>query len=397
VISLKALEGIRVLDFTRVLAGPFCTMVLADLGAEVVKVERPGVGDDSRAFGPFIGQESAYFMSINRNKKSITLNLKDQRAVEIVKKMIPHFDVVVENFRPGVMDRLGLGYESLKELNPRLIYASSSGFGHTGPYSQLPAYDLIVQGMGGIMSITGPDEQHPTKVGSSIADIFAGVFCAIGILAALNHREKTGEGQKVDVSMLDCQVAILENAISRYFVTGKIPTPIGNRHPSIAPFATFKTQDGFINIAIGNDFIWNRFCNLVGRPELAEDSRFISNEARNNNWEELEPILEEIMAKDNTAAWIEKLRSVGVPCGPINNIEQLVNDPQVLEREMIVEVEHPVAGNLKMPGCPIKMSKTPGKIEKPAPLLGGDNEEILTRFAGLSKEELKTLQEEEVI
>jgi len=394
---LKALEGIRVLDFTRVLAGPFCTMVLADLGAEVVKVERPGVGDDSRAFGPFIGQESAYFMSINRNKKSITLNLKDQRAVEIVKKMIPHFDVVVENFRPGVMDRLGLGYESLKELNPRLIYASSSGFGHTGPYSQLPAYDLIVQGMGGIMSITGPDEQHPTKVGSSIADIFAGVFCAIGILAALNHREKTGEGQKVDVSMLDCQVAILENAISRYFVTGKIPTPIGNRHPSIAPFATFKTQDGFINIAIGNDFIWNRFCNLVGRPELAEDSRFISNEARNNNWEELEPILEEIMAKDNTAAWIEKLRSVGVPCGPINNIEQLVNDPQVLEREMIVEVEHPVAGNLKMPGCPIKMSKTPGKIEKPAPLLGGDNEEILTRFAGLSKEELKTLQEEEVI
>ena len=396
-ISLKALEGIRVLDFTRVLAGPFCTMVLADLGAEVVKVERPGVGDDSRAFGPFIGQESAYFMSINRNKKSITLNLKDQRAVEIVKKMIPHFDVVVENFRPGVMDRLGLGYESLKELNPRLIYASSSGFGHTGPYSQLPAYDLIVQGMGGIMSITGPDEQHPTKVGSSIADIFAGVFCAIGILAALNHREKTGEGQKVDVSMLDCQVAILENAISRYFVTGKIPTPIGNRHPSIAPFATFKTQDGFINIAIGNDFIWNRFCNLVGRPELAEDSRFISNEARNNNWEELEPILGEIMAKDNTTAWIEKLRSVGVPCGPINNIEQLVNDPQVLEREMIVEVEHPVAGNLKMPGCPIKMSKTPGKIEKPAPLLGGDNEEILTRFAGLSKEELKTLQEEEVI
>lgn len=224
-ISLKALEGIRVLDFTRVLAGPFCTMVLADLGAEVVKVERPGVGDDSRAFGPFIGQESAYFMSINRNKKSITLNLKDQRAVEIVKKMIPHFDVVVENFRPGVMDRLGLGYESLKELNPRLIYASSSGFGHTGPYSQLPAYDLIVQGMGGIMSITGPDEQHPTKVGSSIADIFAGVFCAIGILAALNHREKTGEGQKVDVSMLDCQVAILENAISRYFVTGRYLLP----------------------------------------------------------------------------------------------------------------------------------------------------------------------------
>jgi CoA:oxalate CoA-transferase len=397
VISLKALEGIRILDFTRVLAGPFCTMILADLGAEVVKVERPGAGDDSRAFGPFIGEESAYFMSINRNKKSITLNLKDKRAVEIVKKMVPHFDVVVENFRPGVMDKLGLGYETLKELNPRLIYASSSGFGYTGPYSQLPAYDLIVQGMGGIMSITGPDAQHPTKVGSSIADIFAGVFCAIGILAALHHREKTGEGQMVDVAMLDCQVAILENAISRYFVTGKVPTPIGNRHPSIAPFATFKTSDGFVNIAVGNDDIWRRFCELVDRPELAKDSRFESNAARNDNWEELEPILEDIMAQDTTSAWIERLRAVGVPCGPINNIEQVVKDPQVLEREMIVEVEHPVAGSLKMPGCPIKLSKTPGKIEKPAPVLGEDNENVLGLYAGLSVEEIKTLKEENVI
>ncbi len=389
---MKALEGIRVLDFTRVLAGPFCTMMLADLGAEVIKVERPGAGDDSRHFGPFVGEESAYFMSINRNKKSITLNLKDPAAVEIVKRMIPKMDVVVENFRPGVMEKLGLGYEVLKELNPGLVYASSSGFGHTGPYSQLPAYDLILQGMGGIMSITGPDSEHPTKVGSSIADIFAGTFCAIGILAALRHRDRTGEGQEVDVSMLDSQVAILENAVSRYFVTGKPPVPIGNRHPSIAPFATFHTTDGFINIAVGNDAIWKRFCELVGRPELVEDSRFSTNGARNDNWQALEPILQEIMSKDSTEGWIERLRKAAVPCGPINNIEQVVNDPQVRHRQMIVEVEHPVAGKVKMPGCPLKLSATPAEEFSPAPVLGADLESVLSEYAGLSAEEIEDLK-----
>ena len=389
---MKALEGIRVLDFTRVLAGPFCTMMLADLGAEVIKVERPGAGDDSRHFGPFVGEESAYFMSINRNKKSITLNLKDPAAVEIVKRMIPKMDVVVENFRPGVMEKLGLGYEVLKELNPGLVYASSSGFGHTGPYSQLPAYDLILQGMGGIMSITGPDSEHPTKVGSSIADIFAGTFCAIGILAALRHRDRTGEGQEVDVSMLDSQVAILENAVSRYFVTGKPPVPIGNRHPSIAPFATFHTTDGFINIAVGNDAIWKRFCELVGRPELVEDSRFSTNDARNDNWQELEPILQDILSKDSTEGWIERLRKAAVPCGPINNIEQVVNDPQVRHRQMIVEVEHPVAGKFKMPGCPLKLSATPAEEFSPAPVLGADLESVLSEYAGLSAEEIEDLK-----
>ena len=389
---MKALEGIKILDFTRVLAGPFCTMMLADLGAEVIKVERPGAGDDSRHFGPFVGEESAYFMSINRNKKSITLNLKEPAAVEIIKRMIPKMDVVVENFRPGVMEKLGLGYEVLKELNPGLIYASSSGFGHTGPYSQLPAYDLILQGMGGIMSITGPDSEHPTKVGSSIADIFAGTFCAIGILAALHHREKTGEGQEVDVSMLDSQVAILENAVARYFVTGESPVPIGNRHPSIAPFATFHTTDGFINIAVGNDAIWKRFCELVGRPELVEDSRFSTNGARNDNWQELEPILQEILSKDSTEGWIERLRKAAVPCGPINNIEQVVNDPQVRHRQMIVEVEHPVAGKFKMPGCPLKLSATPAEEFSPAPVLGADLESVLSEYAGLSAEEIEDLK-----
>ncbi|HAA46999.1 MAG TPA: carnitine dehydratase [Synergistaceae bacterium] len=389
---MKALEGIKILDFTRVLAGPFCTMMLADLGAEVIKVERPGAGDDSRHFGPFVGEESAYFMSINRNKKSITLNLKEPAAVEIIKRMIPKMDVVVENFRPGVMEKLGLGYEVLKELNPGLIYASSSGFGHTGPYSQLPAYDLILQGMGGIMSITGPDSEHPTKVGSSIADIFAGTFCAIGILAALHHREKTGEGQEVDVSMLDSQVAILENAVARYFVTGESPVPIGNRHPSIAPFATFHTTDGFINIAVGNDAIWKRFCELVGRPELVEDARFSTNGARNENWQELEPILKEIMSKDSTEGWIERLRKAAVPCGPINNIEQVVNDPQVRHRQMIVEVEHPVAGKFKMPGCPLKLSATPAEEFSPAPVLGADLESVLVEYAGMTPEEIEDLR-----
>lgn len=390
---MKALEGIRVLDFTRVLAGPFCTMMLADLGAEVIKVERPGTGDDSRHFGPFVGEESAYFMSINRNKKSITLNLKDPAAVGIVKRLIKNVDVVVENFRPGVMEKLGLGYDVLREINPGLIYASSSGFGHTGPYSQLPAYDLILQGMGGIMSITGPDEEHPTKVGSSIADIFAGTFCAIGILSALRHRDRTGEGQEVDVSMLDSQVSILENAISRFFVTGEVPAPIGNRHPSIAPFATFHTTDGFINIAVGNDAIWKRFCDLVGRPELAEDSRFDTNDTRNANWEDLEPLLQEIMSKDSTEGWLERLRKVGVPCGPINNIEQLVNDPQVLSRGMIVDVEHPVAGKVKMPGCPIKLSGTPADDYMSAPVLGADVETVLKEYAGASRQEIDQLRE----
>lgn len=389
----KALENIRVLDFTRVLAGPFCTMMLADLGAEVIKVERPIEGDDARSFGPFVGKESAYFMSINRNKKSICLNLKKSEAVETVKKLVSKVDVLVENYRPGVMDKLGLGYEVLQKVNPRLIYASSSGFGSTGPYSQLPAYDLILQGMGGIMSITGDNAEHPVKVGSSIADIFAGIFCAIGILAALNHREKTGKGQMVDVSMLDCQVAILENAISRYFVSGVNPVPIGNRHPSIAPFATLHTSSGFLNIAVGNDSLWEKFCGLIGRPDLLNDDRFVDNDSRNRNWNELQPILDGIMRTDSKENWIQRLQSAGVPCGPINTIAEVVSDPQVLHREMIVELEHPVAGKLKMPGCPIKLSATPASIERPSPILGQDQEEILLGLLGLSREEFSKLKE----
>lgn len=394
---MKPLEGIKVLDLSRVLAGPFATMVLGDLGAEIIKIEIPDVGDDSRSFGPFIKKESAYFMSINRNKKSMTLNLKKPEGVDILKKLVRKADVIVENYRPGTMEKLGIGYNVLKEINPRIIYAACSGFGHTGPYSQRPAYDVIVQGMGGIMSITGQPGGPPTRVGASIGDITAALFTAIGVLAALNVREKTGKGQKVDVAMLDCQVAILENAISRYFVSGKSPEPIGNRHPSITPFSSFKTKDGFVIIAIGNDNLWAKFCSVVERTELIDDTRFKTNPDRTKYWNELEPILNEIFSEKTTDEWLEVLEKAGIPCGPINDVERVVKDPQIKAREMLVELEHPVAGKMKVPGIPVKFSETPGQIENPAPLLGQHTEEILAGMLGFSDNEIENLRANKII
>ncbi|MBF0500497.1 MAG: CoA transferase [Candidatus Riflebacteria bacterium] len=289
--SSGPLSGLVVIDLTRVLAGPFCTMMLADMGAEVIKVERPEGGDDSRAFGPFVNEESAYFMSINRGKKSVTLDLKSLRGKDLLKRLVKDADVVIENFKPGVMDKLGLSWQTLSDLNPRLIYAAASGFGRTGPYSDRPAYDLVIQGMGGLMSITGSDPKHPTKVGSSIADILAGCFTTIGILSALQSRHQSGRGQLVDVGMLDCMVAILENAIARYVGTGKNPEPIGNRHPSIAPFTTVPTKDGAITIACGNDDLWRRFCSLTRLEAIIADPRFAINPDRVKNWHDLEPII----------------------------------------------------------------------------------------------------------
>jgi CoA:oxalate CoA-transferase len=315
--DLRALSGLKVLDLSRVLAGPYCGMVLADLGAEVVKVEMPGIGDDSRAFGPFVGSESAYFMSLNRNKESITLNLKEEKAKEIFLRLVEKFDVVLENYRPGTMEKLGLGYDRLSQVNPRLIYAATSGFGHTGPYSLKPAYDVVVQGMGGIMSITGHPGGPPTRVGASIGDITAALFTIIGILAALNMRHETGKGQKVDVAMLDSQVAILENAIARYEVTGQVPGRIGNRHPSITPFSSVKASDGYLIIAIGNDSLWGKFCHLVGREELIDDPLYRTNKDRTDNWDALEPVLTEIFADKTVDEWISLLESAGIPCGPI--------------------------------------------------------------------------------
>lgn len=394
---MKPLENVVVLDLSRVLAGPYATMVLADLGADVIKIEQPKIGDDSRQFGPFVDGESAYFMSLNRNKRSITLNLKDPKAKEIFKEMVKKADVVVENYRPGTMEKLGLGYDVLKEINPRIIYAACSGFGQTGPDSKKAAYDVIVQGAGGIMSITGHEDGEPTRVGASIGDITAGLFTAIGILTALYNRTVTGKGQMVDVAMLDCQVAILENAIARYVTTGVAPKPIGNRHPSITPFEAFKAKDGYIIIAVGNDNLWARFCNLINRPELINDERFATNPLRTQNQKALKAILDTVFPTKTVDEWIEALEGAGIPCGPINTIDRVVNNRQVQAREMIVEVEHPVAGKLKMTGVPIKLSETPGSVDTPAPLLGQHTEEILKDFVGLTAEQIAELREKEAI
>jgi len=394
---VKPLENIVVLDLTRVLAGPYCAMVLADYGCDVVKIEPPGVGDDSRAFGPFIGKESAYFMSLNRNKRSMTLNLKEQEARDLFKNMVKKADIVLENYRPGTMEKFGLGYEELKKINPRIIYAACSGFGHTGPYSQKPGYDILAQAMGGIMSITGPEGGEPVRVGASIGDIIAGLFTTIGVLMALHHRTISGEGQKIDVSMLDCQLAILENAIARYFVSGVAPGPLGTRHPSITPFDAFKSKDGSIIVGAGNARLWEKLCDIIGRPELKADDRFKSNSLRTQNFKALYPYLDSAFQSKTTAEWIADLEAAGIPCGPINTIDKAVTDPQVLARDMIVETDHPVAGPVKMAGVPIKMSVTPGSVDTPAPLLGQHTAEILQQLLGLTAAEIEDLHKRNIL
>ena len=393
----KPLDGLKVIDLTRVLAGPFSTMLLADMGAEVIKIENPRGGDDSRAFGPFKNGFSAYFISLNRSKNGITLNLKEERGKEIFKKLVSSADILVENYKPGTMKKLRLDYDVLKAVNPRLIYAASSGFGQTGPYSSRAAYDLILQGMSGFMSITGFDAKNPVKAGSSIADVFAGVFTAVGILAALEHRHKTGRGQMVDVAMMDCMIATLENAIAALDCTKKAPEPIGNVHRSISPFATFPTSDGFINVCAGNDELWRKFCETVGMKEYAADQRFASNKGRLDNYGELSKIIAEFTSKRSTGQWMAALEEVKVPCGPIMNLEQVVSDPQVKARNMIVDMEHPQAGTFMVPGVPVKFSETPAEISSFAPMLGEHNFEIYQRELGLSREEVEELQKSGVI
>jgi len=393
----KPLDGLKVIDLTRVLAGPFSTMLLADMGADVIKIENPKGGDDSRAFGPFKNGLSAYFISLNRSKNGITLNLKEERGKEIFRKLVSKADILVENYKPGTMKRLGLDYEALKPLNPRLIYAASSGFGQTGPYSSRAAYDLILQGMSGFMSITGFDAAHPVKAGSSIADVFSGVFTTVGILAALEHRHKTGLGQMVDVAMLDCMISTLENAIATLDCTKKAPEPIGNVHRSISPFATFPTSDGFINVCAGNDELWRKFCETVGMNDFVTDERFANNKARLDNYPELSKIIAEHTSKRATDVWMKALEEVKVPCGPIMNLEQVVNDPQVKARNMIVDMEHHEAGKFMVPGVPIQFSETPAAIRSFAPDLGQHNFEIYEKELGLSREEVEALQKDGVI
>lgn len=385
------LENIKVLDLTRVLAGPYATMILGDLGADIIKIEMPVKGDDARFFGPYINGESAYFMSLNRNKRSVTLNLKNDGEKKLFLEMVGKVDVVVENFRPGTMERLGLGYENLKQINPKIIYAATSGYGHTGPYKERAAYDAVVQAMSGLMSITGEKDGKPTRVGTSIGDITAGLFTVIGILTALANRYETGIGQKVDVAMLDCQVAILENAIARYLVTGEKLKPEGNKHPSIVPFETFETKDGEIMIAAGNDFLWGKLCSIIEREELINDSRFKTNPLRNKNYDKLRPLIAEPLKYKKTEEWQEILNEAGIPNGPINTIDKVIEDPQIKAREMIVEIDHPIVGEFKVPGIPIKLSETPGKIRKTSPILGEHTEEVLKELLGYEESEIGEL------
>lgn len=374
------LSGLLVLDLTRVLVGPYCTMILSDLGARVIKVEAPEVGDDSRSFGPFVEDQSAYFMSLNRNKESIALNLKNEKDKKIFEKILPKADILVENFKPGTLNKWGYGWESLKDKYPKLIYASASGFGQTGPLKGLPAYDMVVQGMGGLMSVTGQPDSEPTRVGTSIGDITAGLFTAIAINAALYDRQKTGKGMYIDVAMLDCQIAILENAVARYLTKGEIPKPMGSRHPSIAPFEAFSTKDSYIVIAAGNDKLFEGMCKVLN-INLHNNEKFKTNANRNKNIEELKIILEDELKKKTTTEWCKIFEENKIPCGPINNIKEIVESPQTKARNMIVSAIHNKIGEFKMPGNPIKMSSyddpdTRGEI----PDLDQHREKILKEF-----------------
>ncbi len=387
------LRGIRVLDLTWVLAGPFASMILGDLGAEVIKVERPPYGDVARTTGPIVNGESCYFFSINRGKKSVCLDLKAERGRELFLRLVGLSDVVMENFTPGTMDKLGLGYDVLQKHNPRLIYAATSGFGQTGPERLRPALDIVVQGMGGVMSITGEPDGPPLRPGLSLGDIAAGLYTAIGVLAALHERERSGQGQMIDVAMLDCQIAILENAFIRYFATGELPKPIGSRHPLATPFQAFPTSDGWIVLALswGVENQWELFCATIGRVDLIDDPRFDTPALRTEHHAELEPILNEAMRQKTTSEWLREFDAIGLPCGRLNNIAQAAEQPQVVARRMLVEVEHPRIGRLKLPDTPVKLSRTPGGIKGPSPALGQDTYEVLSSLLGLSAEEMAEL------
>ena len=393
------LEGVRVLDLSWILSGPFCTLMLADLGAEVIKIEQPVTGDKARGTGPFIGDYSAYFMSINRGKRSLVLDLASTRGAELFIELAKRADVVLENFRPGAMARLGLDYDTLRRHNPRLIYAAISGFGQTGPYAQRPALDVIVQGMAGMLSITGSPGGPPVRPGASIGDITASLYTAIGVLAALHERERSGRGQAIDVSMLDCQVAILENAFGRYFATGQVPERLGTRHPVAVPFQAFETSDGHVVVAVTGGPVdqWSLFCAAIEHSELIDDKRFESGWSRSQHYHLLEPIFNEAFRRKPTAQWVEELSALNIACGPVQDIAQVAADPQVAHRRMLTEVTHPVLGSLRATGNPVKLSRTPGEARTPAPDLGQHTAEVLQELLGLSAEQVQELAAARVV
>ncbi len=376
---MKALDGVRVLDLTRALAGPFCTLMLGDYGADVIKIELPGSGDDTRTWGPpFIGEESAYFLSINRNKRSLTLNFREPKAVEVFLKLVGESDVVVENFTPGVMARLGIDYEAVKAVNPRIVFCSISGFGQTGPYKARPAYDQIMQGISGLMSITGDPAGEPEKIGIAVTDIGAGMWAAFSILAALRHRYETGEGQYIDIAMLDAQIAWLTYQAAFYFANNTPPQRLGKAHPTLVPYQGFMAQDGkYFNVAVGSERLWDRFCQGIGRQDLKDDPEYATNGDRVRNRAKIVPMLQEFFLTRTSTEWVTDLQAVSVPAGPINDLADVFADPQVIHREMLLEMPHPTLGSIKQTGLPLKFSVTPGGLDRHPPLLGEHNREIL--------------------
>ena len=392
------LDGVTVLDFTRVLSGPYCTMLLADMGARVIKIEQPGRGDDTRAWGPpFVNGESAYFLSINRNKESLTLDLKHPSAREVLNGLLARADVIVENFRPGTMERLGLGYDALAPNYPRLVYASVSGFGQTGPRREEPGYDAVIQGEAGLMSITGAADGPPFRLGVAIADIVSGMFAAQGVAMALLARVRTERGQRVDIGMLDATAALLTYQAGIYFATGSTPGRMGNRHPTIVPYETFAAADGDFVVAVGNDQQWRRFCDVIGGASLASDDRFVTNRARVMNYETLRPQLADLLRRRSRHEWVAALKAVGVPCGSVREVAEVLQDSQLEARQMIEAVDHVSAGTINVLGVPIKLSDTPGSVRAAPPALGQHTDRILRDDCGLSEAAIDSLRKSNAI
>ena len=405
---MGALSHIRVLDLSRVLAGPWCTQILADLGADVIKIERPGSGDDTRQWGPPFAsvdgggnEESLYFLATNRGKRSMTLDLSDSRGQKVVHELAAHCDVVVENFKVGALARYGLDYETLKGINPSLVYCSITGFGQTGPYADRAGYDFMIQAMGGLMSVTGEAEDvagtNPQKVGVAIADLVTGLYSANAIQTALIHRERTGQGQYIDMALLDCQVAILANQAMTYLAAGQTPVRMGNAHPNIVPYQVFETQDGHIILAVGNDGQFRRFCELADQPHLAQDPRFVANRGRVKHRAQLIEALALLMKRKNTDDWLNLLEPEGIPCGRINSIDETLNDPQVVHRQMRTQALHSSLGEINLLGSPLKLSETPGEVRRAPPVLGEDTDQVLREVLGYEDSAISALQADGVV
>jgi crotonobetainyl-CoA:carnitine CoA-transferase CaiB-like acyl-CoA transferase len=406
-VTPSPLQGIQVLDVSRILAGPSCSQLLGDYGADIIKVERPGVGDDTRRWGPpFLSgadgadsHESAYYLSANRNKRSLSVNLASNKGQKIIQDLAAQSDIFIENFKLGGSNKFGLDYATLKAINPRLIYCSISGFGQTGPYADQPGYDFMIQAMGGIMSLTGPEDGEPYKVGVGIADVMCGMYACTAILAALQHRGETGEGQYIDVALLDSQVAWLVNSAQNYLTSGQSPARYGNGHPNIVPYEVFPTSDGYFALAVGNDKQFCRFCDLIGQPELAERAEFATNAQRIIHRKDLIPLLRKALIHQSTDYWLQKLKAGGIPCGPVNTIEQVFEDPQILHRGMKLQMDHPHRADetIDLIGNPVKFSQTPVSYRRAPPTLGQHSEEILSEELGLSASDIAELREQGIV